>query len=45
MNLKLHLKFMDVIKLLLGGSVLVLDPFNLSIYRVEKGEDTYICKG
>lgn len=45
MNLKLRLKTSDVFKLFLGGEVLVLDPYNNSIYRVQKGQDTYITKG
>jgi len=45
MNLKLRLKFSDIIKLLFGADVMVLDPINSGIYRVQKGEDTYICKG
>jgi len=44
MNLKLRIKFGDIIKLLFGGSFLVLDRYNDSIFRVQKGEDTYITK-
>lgn len=45
MNLKIRLKISDIWKLLFGGSVVVLDPYHNAIYRVQKGEDTYICKG
>ena len=45
MNLKLHLKFSDILKLIFGADVMVLNPYSGSIYRVQKGEDTYICKG
>ena len=45
MNLKLRLKFSDILKPLFGGDVMVLDPINSGIYRVQKGKDTYICKG
>jgi len=44
-NLKLRLKFSDIIKLTFGADVMVIDPYNESIYRVQKGVDTYICKG
>jgi hypothetical protein len=44
MNLKLHLKFSDIVKLALGFEVMVLSPYDNRIYRVQKGEDTYICK-
>jgi hypothetical protein len=43
-NLKLRLKFGDIIKLLLGSDIMVLDPYNNSIYRVQRGNDTYVCK-
>ena len=43
-NLKLRLKLSDLIKLLFGFDVMVLDPYNDAIYRVQKGDDTYICK-
>lgn len=42
MNLKLHLKLGDIIKLFFGLDVMVLDPYNNTIYRVQKGKDTYI---
>ena len=45
MNLKLRLKFSDIFKLLFGGDVMVLDKYNNHIYRIQKGNDTYICKG
>jgi len=45
MNLKLRLKFSDILKLVFGGDVMVLDPYSNSIYRVQKGEDTGIYKG
>ena len=45
MNLKLRLKLADIIKLFMGGSILVLDTYHNAIYRVQKGQDTYICKG
>jgi len=45
MNLKLRLKFSDILKLIFGSDVMVLDPYSGSIYRVQKGEDAYICKG
>lgn len=44
MNLKLRLKFSDILKLIFGGSVIVMCPYNNSIYRVQKGQDTYITK-
>ena len=44
MNLKLRLKFSDILKLLFGFDVMILDPYENRIYRVQKGEDTYICK-
>lgn len=44
MNYKLRLKLGDIIKLLLGGSILVCDRYNNTIYRVVKGEDTYVTK-
>ena len=44
MNLKIRLKFSDIIKLVFGGDVMILDPYSNSIYRVQKGDDTYICK-
>jgi len=45
MNLKLRLKFSDILKLIFGADVMVLDPYRNSIYRIQKGDDTYICKG
>lgn len=45
MNLKLRLKLKDIIRLLLGKSLLVKDQYNNVIYRVQKGHDTYITKG
>ena len=44
MNLKLRLKLSDIWKLLIGGSVVVLCPYNNSIYRIQKGKDTYVTK-
>jgi len=44
MNLKIRLKFSDIIKLVFGGDVMVLDPYSNSIYIVKKGEDTGIYK-
>jgi len=45
MNLKLRLKFSDILKLLFGLDVMMLDPYTSNIYRVQKGKDTYVCKG
>ena len=44
MNLKLRLKLGDIIKLIFGSDIMILDPYTNNIYRVQKGEDTYICK-
>jgi len=44
MNLKLRLTTMDILRLLCGCSVLVCDPYNSTIFRVQKGEDTYVSK-
>jgi len=45
MNLKLRMKFSDILKLIFGADVMVLDPYSGSIYRVQKGEDTGIYRG
>ena len=45
MNLKIRLVFKDVVKILFGGSVVVSDSYNKTIYRLQKGKDTYITKG
>lgn len=45
MNLKLRLKFGDILKLLFGQDLIVLDPYNNTIYRVQKGDGTYVYKG
>jgi len=45
MNIKLHMKLSDILKLIFGGDVMILDPYSNSIYRVQKGEDTGIYKG
>jgi len=45
MNLKLRLKFSDILKLMFGADVIVLDPHNNNVFRVQKGEDTWIYKG
>jgi hypothetical protein len=44
MNIKLRLNWSDLFRIILGGSVLVQDPYNNSIIRVERGIDTYVCK-
>lgn len=44
MNLKIRLTIADITKLIFGGSVLVVDPYNDTIYRIQKGSDTYITK-
>jgi hypothetical protein len=44
MNIKLRLSFRDIVKLIFGGTVLVMDPYNDSIIRVVKGADTYVAK-
>lgn len=45
MNLKLRLSLADLVKVLLGGTCLVMCPYNQSIYRVQRGKETYITKG
>ncbi len=45
LNIRLILKLGDIIKLILGWEVLILDSNHNSIYMVQKGDDTYICKG
>jgi hypothetical protein len=44
MNLKLRLSVKDLLKVLFGGSILVKDKYNNTIYRVKKGIDTYVTK-
>jgi len=45
MNLKLELKPKDIAKLLFGRQVMIINPYNNGILHVQKGKDTYICKG
>lgn len=45
MNIRLCLKFGDIVKMIFGGTVLVFDTHRNSIYSVCMSEDTYICKG
>jgi len=45
MNLKLRLKLSDILKLIFGADVMILDQYNGSILRVQRGEDTGIYKG
>jgi hypothetical protein len=44
MNIKLRLKIKDIIKLLLGGRILVKNPYDKSVVHIQKGIDTYITK-
>jgi len=37
MNLKLRIKFTDIIKLLFGADVMALDPINSGILQSAKG--------
>jgi len=44
MNLKMRLRPRDILKLFFGGTILIMCPYNSSIYRLQKGDDTYVCK-
>jgi hypothetical protein len=44
MNLKIRLTLKDLFKVICGGSVMVMDPYNNTIFRVQRGQDTYITK-
>jgi hypothetical protein len=44
MNIKLRISSRDLLKIMLGGNILVMDPYNDSIIRVQKGESTYVAK-
>lgn len=42
MNVKLHITWQDLLKLLFGGQLLVCDRYNNSIVTVKQGDDTII---
>jgi hypothetical protein len=44
MQLKMRLRTKDIIKLLFGNRILVLDRYNDAIWQVQKGKDTYVAK-
>ena len=44
MDVKIRLKFADILKLMFGYSILVLNPLNGTVMIIQKGEDTYVCK-